>query len=41
MYDISRNVFARAGWDRYAQIGSDDAGKGHADVYSAGVGYRF
>jgi opacity protein-like surface antigen len=40
-YDISRNVFARAGWDRYAQIGSDDAGKGHADVYSVGVGYRF
>ena len=41
MYDISRNVFARAGWDRYAQIGSDDTGKGHADVYSIGVGYRF
>src|SRR5712691_3257977 len=41
MYDISRNVFARAGWDRYAQIGSDDTGKGHADVYSVGVGYRF
>jgi tripartite-type tricarboxylate transporter receptor subunit TctC len=34
-------VFARAGWDRYAQIGSDDTGKGHADVYSIGVGYRF
>jgi len=41
MYDLSRNVFARAGWDRYAQIGSDDTGKGHADVYSIGVGYRF
>jgi len=41
MYDFNRNVFARAGWDRYAQIGSDDTGKGHADVYSVGVGYRF
>jgi opacity protein-like surface antigen len=41
MYDLSRNVFARAGWDRYAQLGSDDTGKGHADVYSIGVGYRF
>jgi opacity protein-like surface antigen len=41
MYDVSRNVFARAGWDRYAQIGSDDTGKGHADVYSVEVGYRF
>jgi opacity protein-like surface antigen len=41
MYDLSRNVFARAGWDRYTQIGSDDTGKGHADVYSIGVGYRF
>jgi len=41
MYDISRNVFARAGWDRYADIGSDATGKGHADVYSIGVGYRF
>src|SRR6267378_1831501 len=41
MYDFNRNVFARAGWDRYAQIGSDDTGKGHADVYSIGVGYRF
>ena len=41
MYDISRNVFARAGWDRYADIGRDATGKGHADVYSIGVGYRF
>jgi opacity protein-like surface antigen len=41
MYDLSRNVFARAGWDRYADIGSDATGKGHADVYSVGVGYRF
>ncbi|HXM81551.1 MAG TPA: porin family protein [Burkholderiales bacterium] len=40
-YDISRNVFAKAGWDRYADIGSDATGKGHADVYSVGVGYRF
>src|ERR1700740_3087176 len=38
MYDFNRNVFARAGWDRYAQIGSADTGKGHADVYSVGVG---
>jgi len=40
-YDFNRNVFARVGWDRYAQLGSDDTGKGHADVYSIGVGYRF
>ena len=39
--DINRSVFAKAGWDRYAQIGSDDTGKGHADVFSVGVGYRF
>src|SRR5437016_1471793 len=41
IYDINRAVFAKAGWDRYAQIGSDDTGKGHADVFSVGVGYRF
>jgi opacity protein-like surface antigen len=41
MYDISRNVFAKAGWERYAQVGSDDTGNGHADVYLVGVGYRF
>ena len=23
MYDINRNVYAKAGWDRYASIGSD------------------
>jgi len=41
IYDINRSVFAEAGWDRYAQIGSDDTGKGHADVFSVGGGYRF
>src|SRR5436190_15662552 len=42
MYDINRNVYAKAGWDRYASIGSDaTTGKSDIDVFSLGVGYRF
>lgn len=41
MYDINRSVYAKAGWDRYANVGSDATGKGNIDLYSVGVGYRF
>jgi OmpA-OmpF porin, OOP family len=41
LYDVNRNVYARAGWDRYADVGSDVTGKGNIDLYSLGVGYRF
>lgn len=41
MYDINRNVYAKAGWDHFDDVGNDATGKGHADLYSLGVGYRF
>jgi OOP family OmpA-OmpF porin len=41
MYDFNRNVYAKAGWDRFDDVGNDATGKGHADIYSLGVGYRF
>jgi OOP family OmpA-OmpF porin len=41
MYDFNRNVYAKAGWDRFDDVGNDATGKGHADLYSLGVGYRF
>ena len=41
MYDINRSVYAKAGWDRYASVGSDATGKGNVDLYTVGVGYRF
>ena len=41
MYDVNRSVYARAGWDRYAEVGNDTTGKGNIDLYSVGVGYRF
>jgi OOP family OmpA-OmpF porin len=41
MYDFNRNVYAKAGWDHFDDVGSDATGKGHADIYSLGVGYRF
>ena len=40
-YDVNREIFARAGWDRYAHVGSDATGKGDIDLYSVGIGYRF
>jgi opacity protein-like surface antigen len=39
--DIDRNLYARAGWERYNSTGADDTGKGHADMLSVGLGYRF
>jgi OmpA-OmpF porin, OOP family len=41
MYDFNRNVYARAGWDHYAEVGTDATGDGRLNVYSIGVGYRF
>jgi OOP family OmpA-OmpF porin len=41
MYDINRNVYAKAGWDHYANVGSDETGKGSVNLYSVGLGYRF
>ena len=41
MYDFNRNVYAKAGWDHFDDVGNDAVGKGHADLYSLGVGYRF
>jgi len=41
MYDFNRNVFAKAGWDHYADVGTDATGDGRLNVYSVGVGYRF
>src|SRR5438132_5937460 len=41
MYDFDRNIYAKAGWDRYASVGGDATGKADIDVFSLGVGYRF
>jgi hypothetical protein len=41
MYDLNRNVYAKAGWDHYADVGTDLTGDGRLNVYSIGVGYRF
>jgi len=41
MYDFNRNVYAKAGWDHFDDVGTDATGKGHADLYSLGVCYRF
>ena len=41
MYDINRNLYAKAGWDHYADVGTDATGDGRLNVYSVGVGYRF
>ena len=41
MYDFNRNIYAKAGWDHYDDVGNDATGNGHADIYSLGVGYRF
>ena len=41
MYAFNRNVYAKAGWDHFDDVGNDATGKGHADLYSLGVGYRF
>jgi OOP family OmpA-OmpF porin len=39
--DFDRNLYGRAGWERYTRVGSEDTGKGHADLFSIGLGYRF
>jgi hypothetical protein len=36
MYDFNRNVYAKAGWDHFDDVGNDATGKGHADLYSLG-----
>jgi OOP family OmpA-OmpF porin len=40
-YDFTRNVFARAEWNRYARVGDDGTGRSSIDAYTVGVGYRF
>jgi OOP family OmpA-OmpF porin len=40
-YDIDRTYYARAGWDRYANVGDSTTGKGPVDLYSVGFGIRF
>lgn len=41
MYDINRSLFARAGWDHYANVGTDATGKGGIDTYTIGIGMHF
>jgi len=41
MYDISRQYYVKAGWDRYTKVGGADTGSGSADVVGVGLGMRF
>jgi len=40
-YDVTRNVSARVGWDRYFHLGNDLSGHGDVDLYTVGVAYKF
>jgi opacity protein-like surface antigen len=40
VYDFTRRVFGKAGWDRYSRIG-EAYGRGDVDQLSIGVGIRF
>ena len=40
-YDFARNVYAKAGWDRYTKVGDSSTGSGPVDLYMVGVGMRF
>jgi len=41
-YDFAQNYYAKAGWDRYADVGDAAiTGKGPIDLYTVGVGIRF
>jgi OmpA-OmpF porin, OOP family len=40
-YDFDRNLYARAGWDRYTKVGDSSTGSGPIDLYMFGVGMRF
>ena len=39
--DVTRNVSARVGWDRYFHLGNDLSGHGDVDLYTVGVAYKF
>jgi OOP family OmpA-OmpF porin len=41
MYDINRSLYTRAGWDHYADVGTDATGKGSINTFNVGVGMRF
>jgi opacity protein-like surface antigen len=41
MYDINRSLYTRAGWDHYADVGTDATGKGNVNTFNIGVGMRF
>ena len=40
-YDFARNLYAKAGWDRYSKVGDSSTGSGPVDLYMVGVGMRF
>ncbi len=40
-YLFTRNIAARAEWQRYDSVGGDNFGKGDIDVFTAGLYYRF
>jgi len=41
-FTLSRNFGIRLGWDRYAEVGSDDlAGDVDIDLFSLGLRYNF
>jgi OOP family OmpA-OmpF porin len=40
-YDLNRQWFTKAGWDRYTKVGGPDVGSGHADAFTVGVGVQF
>ena len=40
-YDLTRQWFAKAGWDHYTKVGGPETGSGHADVLAVGVGLQF
>jgi opacity protein-like surface antigen len=41
MYDINRSLYTRAGWDHYADVGSDATGKASINTFNVGIGMRF
>ena len=40
-YSFTKNLGARAEWQRYDQVGGDNVGKADIDVFNVGLLYRF
>ncbi len=40
-YNLTKNLGARAEWQRYDKVGGDNVGKADVDVFNVGLLYRF